>query len=80
MTPTPSKTQELRTDAGITVPCPSCHASCRPDYATKLDREEKQQAVGSAVVLSRHYLELDCAACGLQLWLPLDDNGYPIEH
>jgi hypothetical protein len=71
-------TRELRTNAGITLPCPDYGAECRPDYVTKLQRQTETPV--STVVLPKHYLELTCTECGIESSLRLDAQGYPVQY
>lgn len=75
-----TKTKELRTNADITLPCPVCGEECQPDYVTKLEKRKLKTQIDHVLMTPKHSLELICCNCGLESWLTLDADGYPIPY
>jgi predicted RNA-binding Zn-ribbon protein involved in translation (DUF1610 family) len=74
-----TKTKEIRTKAGFSVPCPECGAECWPDNVTKLKRQKVSNGTGVTLVLPQHYSDLRCSNCNHELWIALDENGKPLD-
>jgi predicted RNA-binding Zn-ribbon protein involved in translation (DUF1610 family) len=72
-----TKTQEIRTPADVSIPCPDCGTKCRPDEVIKPQRKVTQPS-GVTVVLPDHYLDLKCPNCHLEMWIVVDEVGKPI--